>query len=153
MDITQDLIRELFYYEDGKLFNRAKRGKAKVGEEAGSLKQTGYRRIEINKKQYYSHRLIYIYHNGEINNKLHIGHIDRDKSNNSIENLRLATQQEIRFNYNAKGYYFHKLSNKFMAQIMANGKQISLGYFSTEEDARATYLEAKKELHIIQERI
>jgi|GEM_PF-5153474 len=35
MEITQNLLRELFYYEDGKLFNRTKRsGGALAGEEA-----------------------------------------------------------------------------------------------------------------------
>jgi hypothetical protein len=154
MELTQNLIKELFFYEEGKLFNRAKRNsKVLAGDEAGSLKNTGYRRIGINGKFYLSHRLIYIYHKGEIDNKLQIDHIDRDKSNNNIENLRLVTRQENGFNTDAKGYYFNKARNKFQAQIKINGEPIHLGCFNSEKEARATYLEAKERLHIIEERI
>jgi len=154
MEITQTLIKELFFYEGGKLFNRTQRGnRIKIGEESGYLQADGYRRIRIDGKMYLSHRLIYIYHNGEIADGLHIDHIDRDKLNNNIENLRLVTIQENQFNTDAKGYYFHKPSNKFMAHIKVHQKLINLGYFDTAEEARATYLKAKSELHIIEERI
>jgi len=151
--ITQELLKELFYYREGKLFNRFKRhGKALADEEAGTLDKTGYRHIMIKRKWYLSHRLIYIYHNGEIADGLHIDHIDKTRLNNNIENLRLVTHQENLFNTNAKGYYFNKANNKFLAQIRLNGKSVHLGYFSTEEDARNAYLVAKKELHIIEKR-
>jgi hypothetical protein len=154
MEITQKLLRELFFYEEGKLFNRVQRSQnTKAGEEAGSLSNTGYRRIGINGKSYRTHRLIYIFHNGEIDNKLQIDHLDRDKLNNNIENLRLVTNQENDFNRNAKGYTLHKPANKFQAQIKLNGKQINLGLFNTTEEARDAYLEAKERLHIIEERI
>jgi hypothetical protein len=154
MEITQELIRKLFYYENGKLFNKTRRSQSTlIGEEAGSLHRTGYRQIAINRKLYQTHRLIYIFHNGEIADGLYTDHIDRDKSNNNIENLRLVTNQENGFNRGAKGYCFHKRDNKFQAQIRLNGKDTYLGSFNTAEEARAIYLEAKKELHIIQERI
>jgi hypothetical protein len=153
MTLTQDLLRELFCYREGKLFNRVQRHyKALVGEEAGGLKKTGYREIKINGKFYLSHRLIYMYHKGEITDGLHIDHIDRDKLNNNIENLRLVTHQENHFNRGAKGYYFNKRDNKFMAYIRINGELIYLGYFDTAEEAKNAYLKAKKRLHIIQER-
>jgi len=153
MEITQNLIKELFFYEGGKLFNRAKRnGKALAGEEAGYLDKTGYRIIRIKGKTCYSHRLIYMYHNGEITSDLHIDHIDRNKYNNNIENLRLVTIQENQFNTDAKGYYFHKPSNKFMAYIKVHQKQINLGYFDAEKEARTAYLKAKNKFHIIEER-
>jgi hypothetical protein len=153
MKITQDLIKELFYYEDGKLFNKTKTAKRiKIGEESGCLNGGGYRHIMINGKNYQAHRLIYIFHNGEITDNLQIDHINKNRSNNNIENLRLVTKQENDFNRSAKGYYFHKPSNKFMAKITLNGKQTHLGSFSTAEEARDAYLEAKKKFHIIEER-
>jgi hypothetical protein len=153
MSLTQNLLKELFYYVDGKLFNRIKRSsRALAGDEAGCLHKTGYRKIEINRKFYLSHRLIYMYHNGEIADGLHIDHIDRDKLNNNIENLRLVTHQENHFNTDAKGYYFNKLANKFMARIGINGKSVHLGLFDTEEEAGNAYLKAKEEFHTIEER-
>jgi len=154
MGLTQGLIKELFYYEDGKLFNKTKRHyKALAGEEAGALNTIGYRTISVKGKMYLSHRLIYIYHNGGIADGLHIDHIDRIRSNNKIENLRLVTRQENQWNLPAKGFHLHKSNNKFRAQIRVSGKRIHLGLFDTEEEARKAYLEAKKELHKIKERI
>jgi hypothetical protein len=154
MKITQDLLKELFYYENGKLFNRTQRSSnALVREEAGNLQADGYRKIMISGKAYLSHRLIYMFHNGEIADKLHIDHFDRNKLNNSIENLRLVTHQENLFNTNAKGYTFSKAKNKFQAQIRLNHKLFYLGLFDTEDEARKAYLEAKKELHIIKKKI
>jgi len=154
MEITQKLLRELFFYEEGKLFNRVQRSQnTKAGEESGYLQANGYRRIGINRKIYYGHRLIYMYHNGETTSDLQIDHIDRNRSNNNIENLRPVTKQENDFNRNAKGYYFNKASKKFKAQIKLNGKQTHLGYFDTAKEARATYLKAKNKFHIIEERI
>jgi hypothetical protein len=152
MSLTQDLLRKLFYYEDGKLFNRSQRRRALAGSEAGCVAQTGYARIAINGKWHQSHRLIYMYHKGEITDGLQIDHIDRNKLNNNIENLRLVTHQENQWNRGAKGYDLHKPSNKFQARIKLNGQKISLGYFDTEKEANCAYLKAKKELHIIKER-
>jgi hypothetical protein len=154
MEITQDLIRELFFYEEGKLFHRTQRNNnIKVGEEAGCLRTNGYKAIGINRKQYFSHRLIYIYHNGEITDGLHIDHFDRNRLNNNIENLRLVTRQENQFNRGAKGYSFRKAINKFEARIKLNGKQMHLGLFDTTEEAETAYLKAKNEFHTIKERI
>lgn len=51
-----------------------------------------YRNAQV--KPHSLHRQVWIYHNGEIPKGLTIDHIDRDKDNNQIENLRLATYSE-----------------------------------------------------------
>ena len=154
MSLAQDLVRELFYYENGKLFNKVKRGKRSLaGEEAGTLKDTtGYLETQVNYRKYKNHRLIWIYHYGNIPNNLQIDHIDRYRLNNKIENLRLATHQENQFNRTANGYYFCKLTNRFRPQIRLNGINKRLGGFNTQEEARDAYLKAKEELHKIKER-
>lgn len=78
-----------------------------------------------------------------------IDHINGDRSDNRIDNLREVTHQQNGFNAKAKGYCFHKKSNKFMSKITLNGKAIYLGIFNTEEEARQAYLDAKKKYHII----
>jgi hypothetical protein len=97
------------------------------------------------------HRLMYYFYNQEwdiFNKKLLIDHIDRNKLNNNIENLRPATTQQNAFNTAAKGCSYHKKSGKWQASIRINGKLIYLGLYDTEEEGHAKYLEAKEIHHI-----
>ena len=116
----------------------------------------GYNKISIQtdniKKQYYVHRIIYWLHNRDWkieNPKLIIDHDDRNKQNNDISNLRDLTHQENMFNTDAKGYYWYKSREQYRATIQLNKKQIHLGYFDTEAEARQAYLNAKPHYHII----
>lgn len=95
------------------------------------------------------HRLCWYLHYGKLPKNL-IDHIDGDKTNNRIENLRDVTNQQNHFNRaKTKGYTWYKSKNKFQAQIKLNGKNKNLGYFEKEEDARNAYLLAKEKYHII----
>ena len=77
-----------------------------------------------------------------------IDHIDRDKLNNNIENLRVVTNQQNQWNQNRKGYYFHKATGKYRACIRVDGNLKYLGYFENEDDARNAYLNGKAKYHI-----
>ena len=101
MSLTTDMLHELFYEKEGKLFNKVNRGpKALADEEAGSLHSSGYVHVKIKYRCYKAHRLIYMLHNGHIPNNLVIDHINRNKADNRIENLRAVTQQKNSFNSN-----------------------------------------------------
>jgi hypothetical protein len=78
-----------------------------------------------------------------------LDHINRDKSDNRICNLRILTNQQNLFNTNKKGYSWHNVANKWISQIGINNKSIYLGLFNTEEEARNAYLQAKEKYHII----
>ena len=78
-----------------------------------------------------------------------IDHINRNRSDNRIKNLRNVTNHENQFNTNAKGYYWDKSKKKWRAAIRINYDQFHLGFFDIEEDARNAYLEAKEKYHII----
>jgi hypothetical protein len=119
----------------------------------------GYNIISITtdkiKKLYYVHRIVYSLYNPEwkINNpKLIIDHDDRNKLNNDISNLRDLTQQENCFNTDAKGYTWHRQTEKYKAGIDLNGQHIHLGYFDTTEEAHQAYLNAKAIYHVIEVR-
>jgi len=154
-----ELDGRLLKYEDRKLYVwREKWRKQKLKnpywfELKGTInKDTGYRQVKINNKNYPYHRVVYFIHNPEwdIHNSStdnSIDHIDRDRLNNNIENLRVVTHQQNHWNRDGKGYYFHKANGKYMAQINVDGKQKYLGYFVTEDDARNAYLIAKEKYH------
>jgi len=113
----------------------------------------GYNQIHCSgkKRMYLRHRIIaYAYLGLDINNqKLMVDHINRNTLNNCVENLRIVSNQQNLFNTNAKGYYWNKQSQKYVAQIKVNNKRIYLGHYEKEEDAREAYLNAKAIHHII----
>jgi hypothetical protein len=78
-----------------------------------------------------------------------IDHINGIKYDNRINNLRYVTKQQNSFNTNAKGYCWSKKSKKWVSYICINYKQIYLGLYNTEEEARQAYLNAKEKYHII----
>jgi len=107
--------------------------------------------VRLDKKPYalLAHRLAWYLHYGELPNN-QLDHIDGDKSNNKIDNLRDVTNQQNHFNETrAKGYIWEKRYQKFKAYIKLNGKLIHLGRFDAEQEARAAYLEAKLKYHVI----
>tara|TARA_R110000851_G_scaffold75335_1_gene166116 strand:- start:56 stop:523 length:468 start_codon:yes stop_codon:yes gene_type:complete len=143
-------------YEDGKIWLwREWRTKPSYWWEAKGCvdKSNGYRRVCINIKQYSYHRLVYFLHNNDwdihdTSRDNYIDHIDRDKLNNNIENLRVVTNAQNLLNTNAKGYSFRKARGKYQAGIQVDGKLKHLGMFVSEDDARNAYLLAKEKYHI-----
>lgn len=105
--------------------------------------------VERKRIRVYAHRFVYFYCQKEIPNI--IDHIDGDRLNNNINNLRNINQQKNSFNRKdkVKGFVYNKKCNKYEARIKLNNKHIYLGLFETEDEATKAYLEAKKIYHII----
>jgi hypothetical protein len=76
-----------------------------------------------------------------------LDHINRDKTDNRISNLRIATHQQNQFNKNPKGYYWNTRQKKWQSTIKCDKKQIHLGFFNNEDDAKKAYLNAKEIYH------
>ena len=92
------------------------------------------------------HRLLALQFIDNPDNLEMVDHIDRNKLNNSLQNLRWVTISQNNRNRNQKGYCFDKRSNKYKAQYRLNKKYYYIGYFDTEEKARDAYLNAIKDL-------
>lgn len=110
----------------------------------------GYKILKIGKKNYKLHRVIaYLFLGLDIENKnKQIDHINGNRSDNRLENLRIVNNQQNQFNRkNTKGYT--KNGNKFISKIKINRKEIYLGTYITEEEAKQAYLEAKEKYHNI----
>ena len=92
--ITQSKLLEMFdYRNDGNLIHRhTVQGGKRAGEVAGSPHNAGYRQITISRKKYLIHRLIWVYHYGETPTQ--IDHINGQRSDNRIENLRECSYSE-----------------------------------------------------------
>lgn len=68
-----------------------------------------------------------------------VDHIDGDKLNNVLNNLRTVSSKHNSWNNNVKGVSQLK-SGKWMARIMSDGKRVTLGCsFKTREEAEAAY--------------
>jgi hypothetical protein len=144
--ITSETVKRLFDYKEGNLYWKAfKSPNATAGSLAGHVRKDGYCRISIDGKSYLAHRLIWLWHGRELPEKTEIDHIDRNKSNNNIDNLRLATRTQNERNKVKKGYRFE--AGKWRAKITINGKDKHLGMFDTEDEARIAYLTAAKPIH------
>jgi hypothetical protein len=143
-------LHSLFEYKDGDLIWKVKNTKGKI---AGSLKPTGYTVIEVDGKNIMAHRLVWIMHNGNFEG--YIDHIDGNRSNNRIENLRVVDRTKNQWNrkishnnpIGVKGVRFRKDSNKFEARLTVNGKRMVLGSFKDLELAQLVVMEARNKYH------
>lgn len=117
-----------------------------------SVKRGGYYGIRLSKnsikEDFLIHHLVANHFLENPENKPIIDHIDRNRTNNCLDNLRWITRsgngrnrtkQQGIYSSKYSGVYFHQPTNKYLAQIRVNGKRIHLGYFETEEDAGNAY--------------
>lgn len=148
------LYMNLRVYKDGRIERKFKRKGWKEipqNDNAGE----GYNAIRIPNKVAYRHRVVMAAHNSafDINNRKHlIDHINGDKLDNSFDNLRVVSNQGNQFNrHNVRGYTWNKQTGKWKSQIQISKKNKFLGYFDTEEAAKAAYIAGKEKYHVIEE--
>lgn len=121
------------------------------GKVLKSKTNTGYYRIQFfhekKREVISSHQFIWYFVNKKVAKE--IDHINNNRLDNRIENLREVTHQENTFNRTCKGYSYNKKKKKFKSLIKNNGISYFLGYYNTENEARQAYLDAKKIYHKI----
>lgn len=139
---TVERLKELFSYDDGRLIRKiAVRGNL-AGSNAGSIQKRGYFATTVDYKKVYNHRIIFCLFNGYMPKC--VDHIDGNKENNKIENLREASETQNKWNSRRpttntsgiKGVGLHKASGKWRAHCRVNGLIKHLGLFDSKEDAR-----------------
>lgn len=119
--------------------------KAIAGMRTGRRKPDGYRVICIHYNEYFEHRLAWFYVHGTLPEN-DIDHINHDPSDNRLTNLRETTRSQNMMNgtpYNKselKGVYqHHRNKNKWVAQIVVNGKNKYSGWYDSAKEAHAVY--------------
>jgi hypothetical protein len=153
--VTQELVSRLFWYDtgSGNLVWKISRATAKAGEVAGYIKKCGYRYIRVLRKDYLAHRLVWLYVNGVWPSK-ELDHIDRDRANNKIENLREAAHRDNMRNTRLpssgyRGVYFK--NGKYAAEISTDCGQITLGRYKSPVIAALVHAAAHKALYSLEE--
>ena len=127
--------------------------KVAVGSNAGTVNNHGYMIITIKGKKYLAHRLAWLFTHKTFPNGF-IDHINGDRTDNKIENLRVVTnsenlqnQRKPRGNNPYLGVSIVKSTGRWQANITVNKKQKNLGHFNSPELARDAYLAAKQIYH------
>jgi len=152
--ITAEELKNCLKYdsETGDFVWLVKKNGVKKNMHAGSLNR-GYTLISINGQRYFAHRLAWIYVYGEWPCG-EIDHIDGDRSNNRIENLRIVDRSQnmqneghARSSNSVGSLGVSRHGSKYRARIEVNGKQTHIGTFDTVIEASVAYLKAKKMLH------
>lgn len=153
--LTQAKVKRLFEYRDGELYWKKSIGRIKKGDEAGSMSDTGYKQVGIDKKVYRYGRVIYLMFHGYLPEC--VSYIDSNPLNTRIENLREATPSQVNCYKNKKklrnntsvfkGVCFNKQVGKYKAYIKKKNVSYHLGYFDSPEEAYKAYCKAAKKLH------
>jgi hypothetical protein len=151
-----EYFKEHLIYRDGKLYWSLPLTKnGKEGEEISvSLDSYGYHHTRIHGENYRVHRIVWFLIKGEQPPDI-IDHINNDRGDNRIENLREATKSQNNFNSvlaktNTSGFknvYWCKQTNKWRVQVKAYGYKKCFGRYEDLEKAKEVAVEARKEMH------
>jgi hypothetical protein len=151
--MDQITAKNLFDYdpETGNLIYRYKPyGKHKKrGDTAGTPQPNGYRMVMVKRKRYLIHRLVWLWHHGWMPKRpMVLDHIDRNRSNNRIENLRVVSVQENLFNVDYskttsktgyRGVCWLPERGKYLAYFVQDGKRVHIGHFDDPHTAAEAY--------------
>lgn len=151
--LTQEILKYFVTYDSNTGIFRwtfPRLGNSKKGI-AGHVSKSGYTRTEINGVKYLNHRLVWLYVYGYFPEGS-VDHIDRDPSNNRIENLRVVSHQcNIRNTGNkknntsgVKGVCMKKKEKKWTVRINHDGKEIYIGRFKDFTEAVSHRLAAEQ---------
>ena len=152
--MTQEELKELFEYKDGHLLAKVKYyPNTRIGVPIGGINALGYVQTSVHNKKYYLHRLIFLYHHGFLPES--VDHVDGDRSNNRIENLRAASLHQNNYNVKTpktnksgvKNVHWNKKNNNWNVTLAANNKSMYFGSFDDLELAALVAEEARNLYH------
>ena len=151
--MNQELAHSLFEYRDGSLYWKVfTNPRAPIGAKAGSFNKHNQRwYVRVNKIRYLEHRLIFLWHNGWLPKE--VDHIDANRLNNKIENLRMATKSQnqqnkpIQINNTSGAKNVRYKDGKWQVDIKVNRKPIYIGRFADLELAKIVATMAREKYH------
>lgn len=157
MELTQEYLKECFNYDPttgNLIWKERPRGRFRthatyrksvsfIGRVAGATHLNGYRSVSLDRKVYYVHRLVWLWHTGKMPT-LVLDHINRNPSDNRIENLRECTHAlncragRARHSRGFRGVRKNS-SGSWTSSIRIGGRSVHLGSFRSAEDAALAY--------------
>ena len=156
-ELSLDIVKNLLSFDEERGTLRwmiSGHGK-NVGQEAGGIHKTdGYKVLTIFSRQYKYHRIVWLLHYGKWPDGV-IDHINGDKLDNRISNLRDVSNKINLQNHrkpsikNKSGFLgvIKASKNRWSASLKINGKSQVVGYFKTPEEAHQAYVVAKRQHH------
>jgi len=148
-------FNEAFEYRNGELYWKIMTNPSKklIGKKAGCKSSGAYGVVNLDGQAYSIHKVIFCMHNGfmpEI-----VDHINGDKSDHRIENLRAATHQSNNWNrvtqsnnkLGKKNISWHPQNKKYWVQLAKNGKKIVSVFVEDLELAELIAIEARNKYH------
>jgi hypothetical protein len=159
-DITSDFLKSVLTYlpSTGEFIWKNTKGRKHVaGCVAGNKSVWGYTEIRLNRKLYKAHRLAWLYSYGEWPLDA-IDHIDGDRSNNRLLNLRSASYADNNQNMAVRrtsksgsvGVSYDSKRHAWVAQLNVGGKRVLHKRCATREEAERAYTDAKAQHHEFQ---
>ena len=116
-----------------------------------NVNKYGYEEVSLHSpslgcKKIRVHRIVYESFHGKVDDDLVIDHIDCNKLNNNLNNLRKLTNREnvarSKVSKFGRGGRYFKHLNKYGAGIQINNVKYFLGVFLTIDEARSAYDDA-----------
>jgi hypothetical protein len=150
--MEQETVKQLFDYdpETGNLIYQFNpRGPRKRrGDAVGTIQPNGYKMVMHKRKRYYVHRLVWLWHHGWMPKRpMVMDHVNRDKTDNRIENLHVVSSLSLQNTDYSKttsktgyrGVCYLKDRDKFLAYCHHDGKRVHIGHFDDPHTAAEAY--------------
>lgn len=152
--ISQSVLKNLFEYQDGQLVTKKRISqRTSKGHVVGCPSGHGYIVFRLDGKKQYLHRMVFLFHYGFLPE--YIDHIDGDRENNKIENLRECTPSQnshnakshIKNKSGVKGVSWCKRKRKWRAYLTVDYKFKNLGTYKSISEAKEAVINGRQKYH------
>lgn len=154
-NIKKEELQKVFEYRNGGVWRKEYIDKLNRVCKSTLVRSTansaGYCLVRFKGQGVYLHRIVWILNYGDIPENTYVDHINGNKIDNRLENLRLVSHRVNHWNRKKHregklpGCYFDNTRKMYHAQVWLNNRLKFLGYYPTELEAHNAYIKFLKE--------